>query len=306
MNYLTAEHISKTYGDHVALRDLHISIPKQSIFGLLGPNGAGKTSFIRIVTQIIKADGGQILIDSQPLARNHMLNMGYLPEERGLYKKMKVGKLLLYLAELKEVERAEALDRIKVWLKKFDLLPWVDNKVDNLSKGMQQKLQFIASVIHNPSFLILDEPFSGFDPINTDLVIKEIHKLRDNGCTILFSTHRMESVETLCDEIALINNATNVLSGTVSQVKEKYKQNRFEVEYEGEIPQGSENYQVVESKKVDSLINRSTLILNKSFDSNALILELAKANEIKIKNFREVLPSINDIFLSKVGTGRAA
>jgi len=301
MNYLTAEHISKTYGDHIALQDLNISIPKQSIFGLLGANGAGKTSFIRIVSQIIKADQGEIRIDSQPLARRHMLDMGYLPEERGLYKKMKVGKLLLYLAELKEVEKSEALDRIKIWLKKFDLLPWADNKVDTLSKGMQQKLQFIACVIHNPSFLILDEPFSGFDPINTDLVINEIHKLRELGCTIMFSTHRMESVELLCDEFALINNATNVLNGTVSQVKEKYKQNRFEVEYEGEIPQSSEHYHVIENIKIDNVYNRSTLILNNSFDSNSLILELAKSNKIKIKNFQEVLPSMNDIFLNKVG-----
>ena len=211
MDILTAENIHKTYGDFKALNDISMAIPQGSIFGLLGPNGAGKTTLIRIITQIIAADQGSIMINGEPLKGDHIRDIGYLPEERGLYKKMKVGEHLLYLAQLKGLSKKEAMERIKMWFKKFEIAEWWGKKVEDLSKGMQQKVQFIATVIHNPKLLILDEPFTGFDPINVNIIKDEILNLAEQGSTIIFSTHRMESVEELCDHILLINKAEKIL-----------------------------------------------------------------------------------------------
>ena len=224
---LTAKNIHKSYTNHVALHDVSIEIPEQSIFGLLGPNGAGKTSLIRILTQIVQADSGEIHFGGEKLQAKHIFDMGYLPEERGLYKKMKVGEQLLYFAELKGLNNREAKQKLKYWIDKFEIQGWLGKKVEELSKGMQQKVQFIATVLHDPKLIILDEPFSGFDPINAQLLVEEISLLKKNGASIIFSTHRMDSVDQLCDHIALINKAHVVLDGAVSEVKNKFKQNKF-------------------------------------------------------------------------------
>jgi ABC-2 type transport system ATP-binding protein len=207
VNILEAQHIVKRYSNHTALNDVSISIPRGCIFGLLGPNGAGKTSLIRIITQITAPDSGTVYFNGEPLSPKHISQIGYLPEERGLYKKMKVGEQLLYLTQLKGISKAEAMDKLKVWFKKFEIQTWWNKHVEDLSKGMQQKVQFVATVLHNPSLIILDEPFSGFDPINANLIKDEILQLKQQGSTIIFSTHRMESVEELCDYIALINKS---------------------------------------------------------------------------------------------------
>src|SRR5690606_17798246 len=223
VDILSIENVSKHYAQHVALDNVSVNVPTQSIFGLLGPNGAGKTTLIRIITQIIEADNGKIQVNGQPLATHHVYEIGYLPEERGLYKKMKVGEQLLYLAQLKGLDKKEAMERIKVWFKKFDIGDWWGKNIEDLSKGMQQKIQFIATVLHRPKLIILDEPFSGFDPINANLIKDEILELRENGSTIIFSTHRMESVEALCDHIALINKSQKILDGSKKEIKNRFR-----------------------------------------------------------------------------------
>ncbi|TAG61464.1 MAG: ATP-binding cassette domain-containing protein, partial [Runella slithyformis] len=223
MNILETHDVVKQYAEHRALDGVSIAIPKGSIFGLLGPNGAGKTSLIRIITQITAPDAGRVLFEGQPLRPDHIRQIGYLPEERGLYKKMKVGEQLLYLAQLKGLSEKQAMEKLKIWFKKFDIKTWWGKNVEDLSKGMQQKIQFVATVMHEPELIILDEPFSGFDPINANLIKDEILELKEKGSTIIFSTHRMESVEELCDHITLINKSKVVLNGSKKEVKDQFK-----------------------------------------------------------------------------------
>ena len=231
MAIITVNSVTKRYANHTALDKVSIDVPEQSIFGLLGPNGAGKTTLLRIVNQIIGPDEGEILFMGEKLRQEHVALIGYLPEERGLYKKMNVGEQALYLAQLKGISRHEALKRLKVWFEKFEIQSWWNRKVEELSKGMQQKVQFIVTVIHQPRLLIFDEPFSGFDPINVNLLKDEILEIKKNGGTVIFSTHNMASVEELCDHIALINHSRKILDGSVKDIKNNYKANLFEVEY---------------------------------------------------------------------------
>lgn len=224
---LVAENVSKKFGDFTALNNVSLQIPKGSIFGLLGPNGAGKTTFIRIINQITLPSEGRILLDGKPLHPNDIQHIGYMPEERGLYKSMRVGEQALYLAQLKGLSKAEAKARLKYWFKRLNIEDWWDKKIQELSKGMAQKVQFVVTVLHNPKLLIFDEPFSGFDPVNANLIKDEILQLREDGATILFSTHRMESVEELCDYMALIHKSNKLLDGKVTEIKREYKSNTF-------------------------------------------------------------------------------
>jgi len=228
-NLLSIDSVSKYFGDYQALNSVSVDIPKGSIFGLLGPNGAGKTTLIRIINQISIPDTGKVLFDGETLSQKHIINIGYLPEERGLYKSMKVGEQALYLAQLKGMSRVDAKKQLKYWFDKFEIGEWWDKKIVELSKGMAQKVQFIVTVLHKPSLLIFDEPFSGFDPINANIIKDEILKLRNDGSTVIFSTHRMESVEELCDHIALIHKSNKVLDGNLNDIKRQYKTNTFEV-----------------------------------------------------------------------------
>ena len=295
---LQAQHVTKFFGNYQALNDVSISIREGSIFGLLGPNGAGKTTLIRIITRIYAADSGKVLFKGQELTENDVLKIGYLPEERGLYKKMKVGDHLMYLAQLKGLEYGDALKKIKSWLERFDAGNWWDKKVEELSKGMQQKVQFIASVVHNPSLIILDEPFTGFDPVNINLIKKEILQLRDNGCTIIFSTHRMDSVEELCDDIALINKSRKILEGPKQGVKEEFKQNIFEIEHRGNLPDLNGSVSLVKSTPVSHDTLKTTLQSNGEISHNDILRKLI--DQVEIISFMERLPSINEIFIKKV------
>ncbi|EAY29694.1 ABC transporter ATP-binding protein [Microscilla marina] len=299
-NILEVKNIYKNYADHQALKDVSISVPAQSIFGLLGPNGAGKTSLIRIITQIISKDQGTVTFDGQVLEPQHVRNMGYLPEERGLYKKMKVGEQLLYLAQLKGLPRKEALSRIKLWFEKFEMKPWWKKNVMDLSKGMQQKVQFVATVLHQPKLIILDEPFSGFDPVNANLIKDEILKLREQGSTIIFSTHRMESVEELCDHIALINKSQKVLEGKTKEVKDTYKTNTYLVDYEGQLNGDlSEHFKIKETTSLGEHLQRTAIQLDSNTVSpNDLLAQLI--TQVSVQAFQERIPSINDIFIKLV------
>jgi ABC-2 type transport system ATP-binding protein len=299
VNILTAKKLNKTFHENVALRDLDLEIPKQSIFGLLGPNGAGKSTFIRIVNQIIYADSGEIQINGEPLAPKHIGTIGYLPEERGLYKKMKVGDQLLYLAQLKGLSKKEASIRIKKWLERFEAKEWLNKKVEDLSKGMQQKIQFIATVMHEPELIILDEPFSGFDPINANLIKDEILALREKGSTIIFSTHRMESVEELCDHIALINKSEKILDGKKSDIKEQHKSHIFEVSYTGTAISGNEFFEVISTVSQPNGINDSRIKMVGETSSNDL-LKILIQEPIQIVSFQEDIPSVSDIFIKLV------
>lgn len=306
-NFIEINNVSKTYGNYKALNNISIRVPKQSIYGLLGPNGAGKTTMIRMLNQITAPDEGEIIFNGEKLKRSHISQIGYLPEERGLYKSMKVGEQAIYLAQLKGVSQKEAEKRLKQWFKKFDILNWWDKKVEELSKGMQQKIQFIVTVIHNPQLLIFDEPFSGFDPINVNLLKKEILELRDNGATIIFSTHNMASVEELCDNIMLINKGNKILEGSVYQIKQDFKDNSFEV-----VLKLSDS-QTFSFSDFESLPEGFTLI-NSNIDSNGeMTLNVKAENDINpnvlinylsekgtIISYRELLPSMNEIFINKV------
>jgi len=292
--------VSKSYADHQALEDVSISIPEKSIFGLLGPNGAGKTTLIRIITQIISKDEGTISFDGQLLDPQHIRNMGYLPEERGLYKKMKVGEQLLYLAQLKGLSKREAMDKIKVWFEKFEMKSWWKKNVIDLSKGMQQKVQFVATVLHQPKLIILDEPFSGFDPVNANLIKDEILELRNQGSTIIFSTHRMESVEELCDHIALINRSKKVLEGKTKEVRNSHKTNTFTVDYQGTLNGSFEDkFKVLDTTIVEDSLKRSSIkIMQNGVSSNDLIGQLIQ--HVNVQSFQEKIPSINEIFIETV------
>ena len=232
---LNVNNIVKQYATHLALDDVSLSVEQGKIFGLLGPNGAGKTSLIRIITQITAPDSGEVIFNGQRLNASHISQIGYLPEERGLYKKMEIGEQVMYLARLKGMSSAEATKRVRFWFEKLEMGSWWNKKVEDLSKGMQQKVQFVATVLHEPELIILDEPFSGFDPVNADIIKNEILELNKQGATFIFSTHRMESVEELCDSIALIHHSKKILDGSVADIKEKYRNNTYWVEYDGEL-----------------------------------------------------------------------
>ncbi|WP_026462924.1 ABC transporter ATP-binding protein [Adhaeribacter aquaticus] len=297
MSILKIAGVSKQYADHVALQDINFEVPEKSIFGLLGPNGAGKTSLIRIITQITGADTGEIYFKGEPLKPDHIKNMGYLPEERGLYKKMKVGEQLMYLAQLKGLTRQEAGQKIKTWIAKFDIGSWMNKNIEDLSKGMQQKVQFMATVLHEPELIILDEPFSGFDPINANLIKDEILELRDKGSTIIFSTHRMESVEELCDNIALINRSRKVLDGSVKAIKDIYKTSTYLVEGAGKLMVLSPDFKVLEQTESNGFFRASIQLQNETKPNDLLRYLIAS---VEIHYFQEKVPSINDIFIQKV------
>lgn len=296
---LQALNVSKSYSKHKALDDVSIEVPEQSIFGLLGPNGAGKTTLIRIINMISVMDHGKILLHGKPIESDDIINIGYLPEERGLYKKMKVGEQAVYLAQLKGMKRSDAVKQLKYWFEKFEIGSWWNKKVEELSKGMAQKVQFIVTVLHKPKLLIFDEPFSGFDPINVNLLKHEILNLRDEGATIIFSTHNMASVEELCDNITLINNSKNVISGDIHSIKEKFKDNVFEVAYRSnsklELPKDSF---LIEESIQDNRNNLATIRITNGHTPNDLIKEIIR--QADIVSFKEVLPSINDIFIKQV------
>jgi len=300
MNILETHNVVKRYAAHTALDNVSINVPDQSIFGLLGPNGAGKTSLIRIITQITAPDSGEIIFNNSKLDPSHIAQIGYLPEERGLYKKMKVGEHLLYLAQLKGLTKNEAMDKLKIWFIKFDIKTWWDKKVEDLSKGMQQKIQFIATVLHQPKLIILDEPFSGFDPINANIIKDEILELRKQGSTIIFSTHRMESVEELCDYIALINNSKVILNGSTKEVRHQFKTNTYYVEGRGNnqhlnLPEG---FIQSNMETLDDDYFKINIKIPSTASSNELIQSLIK--EIEIRTFKENIPSMNEIFISSV------
>ncbi|WP_040250826.1 ABC transporter ATP-binding protein [Psychroserpens mesophilus] len=303
-NLLVADSVSKNYGDFRALNAVSIAVPKGSIFGLLGPNGAGKTTLIRIINQITMPDTGDVLLDGEPLKPEHIQNIGYLPEERGLYKSMKVGEQALYLAQLKGLTKQEAKTRLKYWFDKLEIGDWWNKKIQELSKGQAQKIQFIVTVLHQPKLLIFDEPFSGFDPINANLIKDEILQLRDEGATVIFSTHRMESVEELCDHIALIHKSNKVLDGKLTDIKRQYKTNTFEVGLQTHNIESVSNA-IKEKFEVFPATFRNlnddvkmNIKLNTNDSSNDLLSFLTSKAEVH--HFVEVIPSANDIFIQTV------
>jgi ABC-2 type transport system ATP-binding protein len=302
---LRINNVHKRYSNHVALKDVSLSIPEKSVFGLLGPNGAGKTSLIRIINQITGPDSGEILFKGQKLDPSHVERIGYLPEERGLYKKMTVGDQVLYLARLKGLSRWEAKKRLNHWFAKFEMQSWWKKKVEELSKGMQQKVQFIVTVIHEPELLILDEPFSGFDPINAQLIKNEILELRQKGATVIFSTHNMGSVEELCDNIALINRAEKILDGPVKAIRKTYKSNTFKVSFKGNVL-GFTNAlwtggEVLEKSTEEEDVHTFVIRLAPHFSSSHFLQAVLPTCEII--SFNELIPSMNDIFIMKVNEG---
>ena len=307
-NILSVENVCKNYGNFTALNNVSISVPKGSIFGLLGPNGAGKTSLIRIINQITLPDSGTIQLDGENLQPHHVHQIGYLPEERGLYKSMKVGEQVLYLAQLKGMSLPEAKKKLKYWFEKFEISDWWDKKIQELSKGMAQKVQFIVTVLHQPKLLIFDEPFSGFDPINANLIKDEILKLRDEGASIIFSTHRMESVEELCDNIALINKSNKILDGKLNDIKQEFKSNQFEVELmcvdqnKDELLNQINSKFSVENTNSPSFNNDLRLLISlKNGETSKDMIQFLN-DKSQITHFTEVIPSVNDIFLKAVAT----
>ncbi|GAB3013763.1 ABC transporter ATP-binding protein [Spirosoma pulveris] len=298
-NILETHHIIKQYAEHRALDDVSLSVPKGCIFGLLGPNGAGKTSLIRIINQITAPDSGEVFLGGERLNPDHIKRIGYLPEERGLYKKMKVGEQLLYLAQLKGLTEKQAMEKLKIWFVKFDIKTWWTKNVEDLSKGMQQKVQFVATVMHEPDLIILDEPFSGFDPINANLIKDEILELRDKGKTIIFSTHRMESVEELCDNIALINRSHKVLDGPKQAIKEQFKTHTYHVEYQGNLDTLSPAFSVLKTRPLEDGFMRADIKIPPDAAVNELIRHLL--DRVAVRSFGENIPSMNEIFIQAVG-----
>jgi len=298
---LTAKNVTKRYTNHLALDQVSLTIPQQTIFGLLGPNGAGKTTFIRIINQIINSDSGEISIFGEPLNEKHIGTIGYLPEERGLYKKLKVGDQLIYLAQLKGLSRKVATEKSKAWVKKFEVTDWWNKKVEDLSKGMAQKVQFISTVMHEPRLIILDEPFSGFDPVNAQLITREILELKEKGCTIIFSTHRMETVEDLCDHIALLNKSKKILEGSKKQVKETYRSNTYWVEHKGLFSLSSDKYELIEQRNLEDTFFKSIVKVHDNTTPNQLIRDLTEVTEVH--SFIEKIPTMSEIFISLVKGG---
>jgi len=295
-NILSLRNVVKQYHNHRAVNGVSFDIPKGSIFGLLGPNGAGKTSLIRIITTITGADEGEVLLDGERINAESPKYIGYMPEERGLYKKMKVGEQLMYLAQLRGMNKTEAKEAIGYWLTKFDNKDWWYKKIEELSKGMQQKIQFIATVMHKPKLLILDEPFTGLDPINTNLIKEEIHRMNQEGTSIVFSTHRMEQVEEICKDIVLINQGEKILEGKVEDIKNQYKENIFRLEFDGPFPGDlrSSDFTIIDDSETDV-----TIKVSEGHNSNELLQALINKG-IRIKSFTEVLPTLNQIFIKQV------
>jgi len=293
MNILEIKHVIKEYENKKALDSISLNINEGRIFGLLGPNGAGKTTLIRIINQITAPDKGEIFFCSERFKREHIQNIGYLPEERGLYKSMKVGEQCLYLAQLKGLSKNEAKQKIHFWFKKLDMLDWLNKKVEELSKGMAQKVQFVSTVLHQPKLIILDEPFTGFDPINSEIIKNEIIKLKESGSTIILSTHRMESVEELCDDIALINSGQCILEGSVNEIKNNFKEHIFEVQFEGTIQNEIQHF--------DTLVIESGYGIFKAKNkenTHTLIKQIVE--QVNVTSFNEKLPTINDVFIQSV------
>lgn len=293
MNILEIKHVIKEYENKKALDSISINVNEGRIFGLLGPNGAGKTTLIRIINQITAPDKGKILFCGERFKREHIQNIGYLPEERGLYKSMKVGEQCLYLAQLKGLSKNEAKQKIHHWFKKLDMLDWLNKKVEELSKGMAQKVQFVSTVLHQPKLIILDEPFTGFDPINSEIIKNEIIALKESGSTIILSTHRMESVEELCDDIALINSGQCILEGSVNEIKNNFKEHIFEVQFEGTIQNEIQHF--------DTLVIESGYGIFKAKNKeNTHTLIKQVVEQVNVTSFNEKLPTINDVFIQSV------
>ncbi|UKB82977.1 ATP-binding cassette domain-containing protein [Chryseobacterium sp. MEBOG06] len=298
---LKAEHIKKTYnaGKKVALDDFSIHVPQGSIYGLLGPNGAGKTSFIRIINQITQADSGEIFINGEKLNPNHIRDIGYMPEERGLYKNMSVGDQILYFGELKGMSKNDALNEAKKWFDKLNIDQWWKKKLSELSKGMAQKIQFVVTVLHRPHLLILDEPFSGFDPVNANLIKDQIIDLKNNGTTIILSTHRMESVEEMCDYVALINNSKKIIDGKVFDVRERFKKNIFGITLSevnsDELESFKNKYEIFNFSNENNLISFD---LKNEASQNNILLDLVHVG--KVRSFDERIPSMNEVFINAV------
>ncbi len=290
--------VSKSFQKTLALSNFSLEIPSSKIVGLLGPNGAGKTTLIRIITQILGPDTGNVYLHGEKLAAKHIQAIGYMPEERGLYKKMRIGEQLTYLARLKGLSKSKSKEQIDYWLDRFDIQSWSSKIVEELSKGMQQKIQFIATVMHDPSILIFDEPFSGLDPINANRIKNEIFELAENGKTILFSTHRMEQVEEICEYITLVNNGQKILDGNFHDIVQQFKENKYNVKFEGDVPEpvfNISNFEEIIKEDDHSL----SIKASNQITSNQVLQELLRAG-LEIHGFKEVLPSLNEIFISQV------
>ena len=301
-NIITAEHITKRFSAHTALDDVSVEIPRGSVYGLLGPNGAGKTTLIRTINRITLPDEGRILFNGEPITQQDIFRIGYLPEERGLYRKMKVGEQALFLARLKGLSRYEALVRLKEWFKRLEIESWWDKKVEDLSKGMAQKIQFIVTVLHRPELLIFDEPFSGFDPINANLLKEEILRLRDEGATVIFSTHNMSSVEEICDHITLINKSRNILSGRVEDIRREHGGNIFSVQYKGDGKALVERLlgvcEVVENEESTTGYSSLKIHIERNEDVRSVVSLIN--DSVEMRQFTETIPSMNDIFIRAV------
>lgn len=296
--FLETRDVIKRFSNHTALNGVSIQVPKGQIFGLLGPNGAGKTTLIRIINLITAPDSGEVLLNGRPTRPEDIYNIGYLPEERGLYKKMKVGEQAIYLARLKGLSKAEAKKRLQIWFEKFDIMPWWNKKLEELSKGMQQKVQFIITVLHKPDLIILDEPFSGFDPVNAEMLKREILELKKAGHTIIFSTHNMGSVEEICDNIALINHSEVVLQGNVSEIRERYRSNHYLLEIPADETL-SENTQFdILSEENTERRKRYKIQKKEGISNSQLLAAIAQKNEVT--SFTESLPSMHEIFIRTV------
>lgn len=296
--FLRAEHIVKRYAAHTALNDVSIEVPRGKVFGLLGPNGAGKTTLIRIINRITAPDSGEISFDGHPFEADDVMHIGYLPEERGLYKKMKVGEQAIYLAQLKGLSHAEAKKRLTYWFNKFGIMPWWDKKLEELSKGMQQKVQFIITILHEPPLLIFDEPFSGFDPVNAEMLKREILNLRDKGHTVIFSTHNMASVEEVCDEIALINHSQVVLSGHVAEVKDRFRTGLYEAtSTDGNLTAAEGLFSIESHTQAGGL---HSYVLHKADELTNSQLIAAVAERIELRAISEKMPTMQEIFLKVV------
>ena len=299
---LSVRNITKSYVDHKALDNVSLDIRKGSIFGLLGPNGAGKTSMIRIINQIINQDEGEIFIDEKKITYDDVRKIGYMPEERGLYKKMKVGDFLLFMGKLKGLSRDKCIDSAADWFENLEVSNWWKKNIEDLSKGMSQKVQFISTVIHNPDLIILDEPFSGFDPVNANLVKKNLLRLKEEGKTIIFSTHRLESVDELCDHLAMINNSKKILDGNTDEIKMNAKSDTYILKHDKKIESNDQLFDVISQNKLSRNVYESELSLKKGKSYRNMFSEISK--EIEIISFEQKVPNMNDIFIMKVEEGK--
>lgn len=301
MNAIEIRDVSKNFGEFKALNQVSLNIPSNSIFGLLGPNGAGKTTLIRIINQITAPDTGEILLNGEPLKLEHVHDIGYLPEERGLYKKMKVGEQCMYLAQLKGMKKKEAKEKLQHWFQKFEITGWWNKKVEELSKGMAQKIQFVTTVVHEPKILILDEPFSGFDPINVELILSEIIKLRDAGATIILSTHNMESAESMCDNIGLIHESNLILNGDIDELKNRFKENVFELKFVGQMMKFTTSlwadFELI-SHTTEENVHTAKIKLHREKTLNDLLSTIL--SEVQILSVHELIPTMREIFIKAV------